>query len=514
MRVKIDFDGFEQRVRALPAPPGNYQGLAANADAVFFLRGTPGGGPQSLRMFSFKDRKEDAVVDGIAGYDLSADGKKIIYRQRDDYSIVDARPGQKPGDGKLDLEKLTLRIQPREEWRQEYVDAWRIFRDWFYDPNLHGVAWLGIRDRYAQMLPYMSNRSDLDYLLGEIGAEISVGHAYVQPGNAPAPKRVEGALLGAEIVADPSGYFRVDHIFPGENWHASFRSPLTEPGVHVERGDYILAVDGQTTKGVDNFYRLLEGKADRVLTLLVNGKPSHPGGPRGEGPARRQRAEPPLPRLGADQPRQGRQALGRPHRLHPPAGHRRRRQPRAVQVLLSARQQGRPDLRRPLQRRGLHPRPDDRADLPAAAELLRRPRRASPIQTPQFANNGPKVTLINGQAGSGGDAFPYYFREMKLGPLIGTRTWGGLAGLSGNPPLVDGGTLTVPTFRILTTEGKWAVENEGVSPDIEVIDAPDALARGEDPSLERGVKYLLDQLQKNPPKKVVVPPPPVGGAPH
>ena len=126
----------------------------------------------------------------------------------------------------------------------------------------------------------------------------------------------------------------------------------------------------------------------------------------------------------------------------------------------------------------------------------------------------PKVTLINGQAGSGGDAFPYYFREMELGPLIGTRTWGGLAGLSGNPPLVDGGTLTVPTFRFLTTEGKWAVENEGVSPDIEVIDAPDALARGEDPSLERGVKYLLDQLQKNPPKKVVVPPPPVGGAPH
>src|SRR6476661_5494100 len=141
------------------------------------------------------------------------------------------------------------------------MDAWRTFRDWFYDPNLHGVAWLGIRDRYAQMLPYMSNRSDLDYLLGEIGGEVSVGHAYVQPGNAPGPTRVEGALLGAEIVADPSGYFRVDHIFPGENWHEDFRSPLTEPGVHVERGEYILAVDGQTTKGVDNFYRLLEGKA-------------------------------------------------------------------------------------------------------------------------------------------------------------------------------------------------------------------------------------------------------------
>ena len=513
VRVKIDFDGFEQRVRALPAPPGNYQGLAANADAVFFLRGTPGGGPQSLRVFSFKDRKEDAVVDGIAGYDLSADGKKIIYQQRDSYSIIDARPGQKPGDGKLDLEKLTLRIQPREEWRQEYMDAWRIFRDWFYDPNLHGVAWLGIRDRYAQMLPYMSNRSDLDYLLGEIGGEISVGHAYVQPGNAPAPTRVEGALLGAEIVADPSGYFRVDHIFPGENWHASFRSPLTEPGVHVERGDYILAVDGQTTKGVDNFYRLLEGKADRVLTLLVNGKPSAQG-------AREERVRPVdneqnlryLDWVQVNRAKVEKLSGGRIGYIHLPdtavAGNRELFKyfyplaSKDAQVFDDRYNQG-----------GFIP---DRMIALISRPLLNyfvdRTGVANP--TPQFANNGPKVTLINGQAGSGGDAFPYYFREMKLGPLIGTRTWGGLAGLSGNPPLVDGGTLTVPTFRILTTEGKWAIENEGISPDIEVIDAPDALARGEDPSLERGVKYLLDQLQKNPPKKVVVPPPPVGGAPH
>jgi tricorn protease len=517
VRVKIDFDGFDQRVRALPAPPGNYQGLSASADAVFYLRGGAGGGgggPQSLRMFSFKDRKEDAVMDGVGGYDLSADGKKIIYRQRDTYGIIDARPGQKPGDGKLDLESMTVRIQPRDEWRQEFVDAWRIFRDWFYDPNLHGADWKGLRERYGEMIPYMSDRSDLNYLLAELSGEVSVGHGYVEPAEgSEGPKRVEGALLGAEIVADPSGYYRVAHIFPGENWQKDFRSPLTEPGVHVETGDYILAVDGKTTKGVDNFYRLMEGKAERVLTLLVNGKPNSQG-------AHEERVRPVsteqnlryLDWVQANRAKVDKLSGGRIGYLHLPdtavAGNRELFKyfyplaDKDAEIFDDRYNQG-----------GFIP---DRMIALISRPLLNyfvgRAGVANP--TPQFVSTGPKVALINGQAGSGGDAFPYYFREMKLGPLIGTRTWGGLAGLSGNPPLVDGGTLTVPTFRILTTEGKWAVENEGVSPDIEVIDAPDALARGEDPSLERGVRHLLDQLQKNPPRKVVVPPVPVGGAPH
>ncbi|HEY4595729.1 MAG TPA: PDZ domain-containing protein, partial [Thermoanaerobaculia bacterium] len=460
-------------------------------------------------------RKEEAVLEGVAGYDLSADGKKIIYRQRDNtYGIIDARGGAKPGDGKLDLEKLTLRIQPKDEWRQEYMDAWRIFRDWFYDPNLHGVDWKAIRDRYAQELPYMSNRADLDYLLTEMGGEVSVGHAYVEPsGNAPGPKRVDGALLGAEIAADPSGYYRVERIFPGENWQQDFRSPLTEPGVHVEVGDYILAVDGTTTKGVDNFYRLLEGKADRVITLLVNDKPSHQGAhTETVRPVGKEQNLRYLDWVAANRAKVDKLSGGRVGYLHVPdtavAGNR--------------------ELFKyfyPLANKEAHIF-DDRYNqggfIPdRMIALISRPllnyfvgRDGVANPTPQFAAPGPKVALINGQAGSGGDAFPYYFKEMKLGPLIGTRTWGGLAGLSGNPPLVDGGTLTVPTFRILTTEGKWAVENEGVSPDVEVIDAPDALARGEDPSLERAVKYLLDQLQKNPPQKIVVPKPPVGGAPH
>jgi tricorn protease len=514
VRVKVDFDGFEQRVRAIPGPSGNYQSLSAGGTAVFYLFQRAANTPPSLKMFNLESRKEDTVLDGVLGYDLSADGKKIVIRQRGDaFAILDARGGQKPGDGKLDLEKLELRIQPRDEWRQEYFDAWRIFRDWFYDPNLHGVDWKGIRDRYAEMLPSMSTRSDLDYLLAEMGGEVSVGHGYVQPGNNPGPKRTESGLLGAEIEADASGYYRVAHVFPGENWHADFRSPLTEPGVHVLAGDFILAVDGQPTKGVDNFYRLLEGKADRVVTLLVNDKPSTTG-------AHTENVRPVnteynlryLDWVQGTRAKVEKLSGGRIGYIHLP----------------NTAVEGNRELFK-----GFYPLAqkdalilDDRWNgggfIPdRMVALLSRPllnyfvgRAGVANPTPGFSNNGPKVALINGQAGSGGDAFPYYFKELGLGPLIGTRTWGGLAGLSGNPPLVDGGTLTVPTFRFLTKEGGWAVENEGVAPDIEVIDAPDALARGEDPVLERGVKYLLDQLAKNPPKKVTVPPVPTGGNPR
>jgi tricorn protease len=513
VRVKIDFDGFEQRLRAIPAPPSNYQSLSVSADAVFYLRANnPGAGLPSLRMFNLKERKEDTVLESLAAYDLSADGKKIAYRQGESYGVVDARPNQKPSDGKLDLSHLTLRIQPREEWRQEFTDAWRIFRDWFYDPNLHGFDWKAIRDRYTPMIPYMSTRSDLDYLLSELAGEPSVGHAYVEPAEGGGPERVEGALLGAE-VEPAAGYYRITHIFPGENWHKDFRSPLTEPGVHVQTGDYILAVDGTSTKGVDNFYRLLEGKGDRLLTLLVNDKPAREG-------AHEEKVRPVVKEQNlryldwvlANRARVDKLSGGRIGYIHLPdtavAGNRELFKyfyPLShtdAQIFDDRYNQG-----------GFIP---DRM-----IALISRPlvgyfvsRGGTPGPTPAFASTGPKVALINGQAGSGGDAFPYFFREVKLGPLIGTRTWGGLAGLSGNPPLIDGGTLTVPTFRFLTPEGTWAVEAEGVSPDIEVIDAPDALARGEDPSLEAGVKYLLDQLQKNPPKKLVVPPVPTGGAPR
>jgi tricorn protease len=511
VRVKIDFDGFEQRVRALPAPPGNYQGVAAIPDGVLYLDAADG--PPVLKVFNLVEKKEQTVIEGLGFVSISADGKKVLYGQGNNYGIIDARGGAKPGDGKLALDRMELQIDPRAEWKQMYGDAWLTMRDWFYDPKMHGVDWKAMRERYAALLPHMATRSDLDYLLTELGGELSAGHIYVSPGNAPGPERVENGLLGAEVEPHESGFVRISRIFPGENWHEDFRSPLTEPGVNVKAGDYILAVDGQPTDKADNFYRLLQNKAGRVVTLTVNSEPSLKG-------SRQERVRPVkseqnlryLEWVQETAAKVDKASGGRIGYIHLPntavEGNRELfkhfyPQSHKDALILDDRYNG----------GGFIP---DRM-----IALLSRPRLSywvtrsgNPNPTPTFAHEGPKVTLINGQAGSGGDAFPYYFKKMGLGPLIGTRTWGGLIGLSGGPSLIDGGALTPPTFRFMTTEGEWTIENEGVAPDIEVIDRPDEFAKGNDPSLEAAIDYLMKELAKNPPSKVKVPAPPVGGAPR
>jgi tricorn protease len=324
---------------------------------------------------------------------------------------------------------------------------------------------------------------------------------------------VENGLLGAEIEAHPSGYFKIARIFPGENWQEDFRSPLTEPGVHVKPGDFILAVDGQTTKGVDNFYRLLQNKADHVVVLQVNDRPSEDG-------AREERVRPVaseqnlryLEWVQATREKVDKASGGRIGYIHLPdtaeAGNRELfkgfyAQANKDALIFDARYNN----------GGFIP---DRM-----LELIDRPllnywviRGPDVYSTPGFVHTGPKAMLTNGQAGSGGDAFPYYFRKEHLGPLIGTTTWGGLIGLNDSPVLIDGGQLSTPAFRFLSAEGEWDIEGVGVKPDMEVIDRPDALAKGHDPSLEAAIDYLMKELEKNPPKKVKVPPPPKSGAVH
>lgn len=504
--VKIDPEGFEKRVRAIPGSSGNYRGLAAIGSGILYISGT---GPKSaLKIYTIDDRKEETVLDGVRSYDLSANGEKIVAQASGDYVIVAAKGGQKASpDNTLDLSHLEMKIDPRAEWAQEFTDAWRILRDWFYDPNMHGVDWNGIRQRYGQLVPYMSHRSDLDYVLGEVAGEISSGHVYVGSSNDWQVKRVENGLLGADIVAD-GGVFRVAHIFPGENWHESFRSPLTEPGVHVKEGDYILAVDGKTTRGVDNFYRLLENKAGRVVTLLVNSKADAAG-------AHEEKVRPTaketnlryLDWVASRRAMVDKLSGGRIGYLHLPdtAGEGNRElfkyfypQVGKEALIIDDRYNG----------GGFIPdRMIELLDRPILNYWVRRGEKVS--QTPAYANNGPKAMLINGYSSSGGDALPYYFRERKLGTLIGTRTWGGLIGISGNPSLMDGGSISAPQFRFLDPTGVWAVEGVGVAPDIEVVDRPELVAAGHDPSLEKAIAVLLDQLAKNPPKKVVVPAPPV-----
>ncbi|MEO8034528.1 MAG: S41 family peptidase [Acidobacteriota bacterium] len=500
--VKIDVAGFEKRVRAVPGASGTYRSLSAVPNGILYLNGT--GMKAQLKLYNIDDRKEEVVLDSARGYDVSPNGEKIIARSGSDYAIVAAKPGQKAGDGVLSLDHLEMKVDPRAEWTQEFNDAWRIFRDWFYDPNMHGTDWAALKARYGQLVPYMNHRADLDFILGELGGELNSGHVYVDTSDDWQVKRVDTGLLGADITADPSGYFRVGHVFPGENWHDAFRSPLTEPGVKVKEGDYILAVDGVSTKGVDNFYRLLENKASRVVSLLVASGPDVNG-------AHEEKVRPVAKETNLrylDWVKSRREIVdkasgGRIGYIHlPNTGPEGNRElfkyfyPQADKdaLIIDDRYNG----------GGFIP---DRM-----IELLDRPllnywvrRNQKPGVTPAYSNQGPKVMLINGYSASGGDALPYYFRERKLGTIIGTRTWGGLIGLSGNPPLMDGGSVEVPQFRFLDPKGMWAVEGAGVSPDIEVVDRPDLVVAGHDPSLEKALEVLLQQLKEHPPAKIVVP---------
>jgi tricorn protease len=504
--VKVDFAGFESRVRAIPGASGSYRQLAAVPNGILYLSGT---GPKSqLNLYNIEDRKEETVVDGnVRYYDLSANHEKVLVRSGETYAIVNAKGGQKVSDSALSLDHLDMKIDPRAEWAQEFTDAWRILRDWFYDPNMHGNDWNAIRARYAQLVPFVAHRTDLDYILGELAGEVGSGHVYVQDAPDTDPiKRVNNGLLGAEIVP-ADGVFRIAHIFPGENWHDRWRSPLTEPGVKAHEGEYIVAVDGVPTKGVDNFYRLLEDKADHVVALSLASNADGSGAH--EEKVRPITNETNVRYLDWVQSRRAyveKASGGRIGYIHLPntAGEGNRElfkyfypQVGKEALIIDDRYNG----------GGFIP---DRM-----IELLDRPllnywarRNLEPAMTPAYAHEGPKVMLTNGYAGSGGDALPYYFRKRKLGTIIGTRTWGGLIGLSGSPELMDGGSVTVPTFRFLDTQGMWAVEGEGVAPDIEVVDRPELIAAGHDPSLEKGVEVLMEQLAAHPPAKLVVPAPP------
>lgn len=500
--VKIDPAGFENRVRAIPGASGSYNTLAAVNNGVLYIKGSD---EPSLKLYNIDDRKEETVLDGVQGYELSANNEKLLVSLgRNTYAIINAKPGQKAADSTLKLDNMQMKIDPRAEWAQEFTDAWRILRDWFYDPGMHGLDWDRIRTNYGQLVPFVAHRADLDYILGEVAGEMHAGHVYVSSPSDLNQNRVDNGLLGADIVAD-SGYFRIRDIYPGENWHEAYRSPLTEPGVKVREGDYILAVDGISTRGVENFYRLLENKANRVVTLLVNATPSTTGAR--EEKVRPVRKETNLRYLEWVASRRAyveKASGGRIGYIHLP----------------NTGAEGNRELVK-----GFYPQVDKDALIiddryngggfipDRMIELLDRPvlnywvrRGQQPSATPAFAHVGPKVMLINGYSASGGDALPYYFRKRQLGTIIGTRTWGGLIGISGNPNLMDGGSVSAPQFRFLDTEGMWAVEGVGVAPDIEVVDRPDLVAAGHDPSLEAAVKLLMDQLAKNPPKDIKVPP--------
>jgi tricorn protease len=401
-----------------------------------------------------------------------------------------------------------MKIDPRSEWEQLFVDSWRIFRDFFYVNNLHGVDWEAIRNQYSVLLPHVGSRFDLDYLLNEMVSEVNAGHAYVDWGDISWPKRIEGGLLGAVLEADnKAGRHRIMKIFEGENWNPSRRSPLTEPGVDAKEGDYLISINGQNVTSNDNPYKMLENMAEKYVEITLSSEAS--GRNARTSTVKTIRSELELMYYNWVIERRAmvdRLSGGRIGYIHVP----------------NTAQDGNRELFRGMY--SFHDKqaliiddryngggfiPDRMADLLDRRTLTWWHRNGlEPSKAPGIAHDGPKVMLINGYSSSGGDAFPYFFKKLGLGKLIGTRTWGGLIGISGNARLADGGYISVPRFGIFNENEQWIIEGIGVYPDIEVIDRPEQLANGQDPCVEMAVKVLLEALEENPVRKINPPNPP------
>ncbi|MCX6175285.1 MAG: PDZ domain-containing protein [Ignavibacteriales bacterium] len=497
--VKITLENFENRLVILPAAPGNYGSIAAVSGKVIYLR-TPNTGAanknKSVVYFDLESREEKTIIDDADYFQVSADGKKILLGKGNNYSVVDIAPTQKM-EKMMPTAQLEMTINPKEEWKQIFNDVWRFERDFFYDPNMHGVDWKEMREQYGKLIDNCVTRWDVNFVLGELIAELNSSHTYRGGGDTDeAPTKNVGYLgINWEIAGDA---FRIKKIINGAPWDSEVRSPLLMPGLKVKAGDYILAVNGETLDVTKDPWTGFEGLADKTVELTINSKPTFDGARKitvntinDETRLRN------LEWIESNRKRVEDATNGKIGYIYVPSTGIDGQNELVRQFAAQYKKDG----------LIIDERFNNGGQIPDRfIELLdRKPlafwavRDGMTWQWPPFANFGPKVMLINGWSGSGGDAFPDYFRKAKLGPLVGTRTWGGLIGISGAPGLIDGGTITVPTFRMYDPDGKWFKEGHGVDPDIEVIDDPAQLAKGVDPQLERGIQEVMKLLDKNPP---------------
>lgn len=504
--LTIDLAGLADRMIALDVAPSNYSDLQFADGKLFFLSRpfTPGGGrgntraTTSLRYWDLKEREEKTVLGELSGYVLSADGKKILYHDRDKLGIVDAKADQKPAEKPLRTAEMKAMVDPRAEFRQMLREAWRLQRDFFYDPDLHGVDWQRMWRRYSELLPYVSHGADFTYLVGEMIAELNAGHAYARPGDQPRAPRIGTGLLGCDFALDQrSGRYRIERILTERDWNTDTDTPLFGPGRTVRAGEYLLAVGGVPLAAPTNPFSLLVDRIGEAVVLTVG--PSPDGKNSREITVEPIRSEAPLRYTAwveANRRRVDELSGGKIGYLHLPntavggqQGFAKGYYPqlRKEALIIDERFNGGgfiPDFFMNILRQRL--------------VNMWRPRYGQDWRTPGTAFNGHLAMLTNAHAGSGGDALPYYFKFYELGPVIGMRTWGGLIGISRTIPLIDGGNVTFPEFGIYSLDGEWVVENHGVDPDIVVDNLPHEVIAGRDPQLEKAVAVLLDKIQREP----------------
>jgi tricorn protease len=510
--VRIDAENIGQRIVAMPIPPRDYSKLAAGkAGTIFLVEDSPRPGPDQLNTlwrFDLTSRKPEKLMEGANDFTVSFDGKKMLYSKgrRDNKkwfissATAPARGEGGPAAGKpetpLALAKMEVRVDPRAEWKQEYNEVWRIERDFFYDPNLHGLNLPAIKKQYEPYLENVGSRIDFSYLLAEMLGEITVGHMYIRTPPEPPAEQGKVGLLGAEYTVE-NGRYRFSKIYEGENWNPQLRAPLTQPGVNIQEGEYLLAVNGRELRGTDEIFELFEGTADKSTVLKV--------GPSADGKGARNVTVVPIETEAALRNRAW--IEGNLHKVDKLSGGKL-----AYVYLPDTGFGGYTSFNRyffaQVGREGAVI--DERFNGGGSAadyviDYLRRPlqnywltREGHDFTTPVGAIFGPKAMIINMYAGSGGDALPWYFRDAKLGPLVGTRTWGGLVGIYDYPALMDGGGVTAPRVAFYNRTGDWDVENHGVAPDYEVELTPKDWAGGHDPQLEKAVALVMDALKKNP----------------
>lgn len=505
---RIDVDGIGDRILALPVSPGNYSSLKAAKDRLFYLSSPPAGSlveisdpmATSLYCFDMRSKRGMPMMPGVVDFSVAAGGENIIYAGVAGFGIIPARPGSyPPGSGRLATNRLETKIDLTAEWKQIFDEAWRLQRDFFYDPGMHGVDWNKMKEQYGKLIPHLSSRGDLTYVLGELIGEVCAGHTYVGGGDNPSLSPVPVGVLGADLEADKqNGFYRFVKVYTGQKMDPSRQGPLARPGSEVAAGEYLLAVNGQTVVAKDNPFRHFEGTVGRQVEITVNGRPSLDGA--------RTLVVTPISNdsdlryedwVNENRRRVEEASDGRIGYIHLPDTSI----PGLIEfskgfftysrrdgLIIDERYNGGgfiPDMFMEHLRREIvcyfHSRGAGVEDSVPAI-----------IPPPHMA------CVTNAYAGSGGDAFPYYFREYGLGPLIGTRTWGGLIGIPRNFPLIDNGIVTAPEFGIFNLAGEWIVENRGVEPDIEVDNRPDLVIAGHDPQLDKAIEVVLEKIKEAP----------------
>ena len=505
----IDFTNISQRIVSLPIPARNYTDLQAGSNGIVFLLegpklvNTPDGGALNLHRFDLDTRKTEQILSGIRDFALSADDQKMLYRNGDTFYIADSSKAPDDGKGALKLDDAEVYVDPPAEWRQMYHEVWRIERDFFYNPHFNGLNIEEAERVYAPFLDRVASRDDLNDLFRQMIGNLVVGHLWVGGGTEPDVKEINVGLLGADYDVAHDRY-RFQRIYSGQNWNPDLQAPLTQPGINVKVGEYLLAVNGRNLTATNNLYSFFQETAGQQTVIKV--------GPNPDGSDSRDVMVVPV----GDE-------FGLRH-LAWIEGNRRKVDEmtggRVAYVYLPDTMYGGYDNFN----RYFFSQTDKQAAIiderfnhggylaDYVVDYLRRPplnrvmtREGHDISEP-LGIFGPKVMIINQFPGSGGDALPWYFRELNIGPLVGMRTWGGLVGIGGYPPLIDGGSVMAPRWALYGLNGHWVVENHGIPPDYEVGMDPQLVREGHDPQLEKAVSVVLQLLKENPPPVYPRPP--------